>query len=174
VVLDPVGAGATAYRTETARTLVSELELAVVRGNSAEIATLAGRHAEIRGVEALGEGGGPELARQAAQVLGSVAAVTGPVDHVSDGERVLAIANGHELMATVTGTGCMATAITGCFLAVRSESPFEAATEALVAFGVAGEDAARQASKPGSFHVALYDALYDLDPATLDSRAKVE
>jgi hydroxyethylthiazole kinase len=174
VVLDPVGAGATAYRTETARTLVSELELAVVRGNSAEIATLAGRHAEIRGVEALGEGGGPELARQAAQVLGSVAAVTGPVDHVSDGERVLAIANGHELMATVTGTGCMATAITGCFLAVRSESPLEAATEALVAFGVGGEDAARQASKPGSFHVALYDALYDLDPATLDSRAKVE
>jgi hydroxyethylthiazole kinase len=174
VVLDPVGAGATAYRTETARTLVNELELAVVRGNSAEIATLAGRHAEIRGVEALGEGGGPELARQAAQVLGSVAAVTGPVDHVSDGERVLAIANGHELMATVTGTGCMATAITGCFLAVRSESPLEAATEALVAFGVAGEDAARQAAKPGSFHVALYDALYDLDPATLDSRAQVE
>jgi hydroxyethylthiazole kinase len=174
VVLDPVGAGATAYRTETARTLVNELELAVVRGNSAEIATLAGRHAEIRGVEALGEGGGPELARQAALVLGSVAAVTGPVDHVSDGERVLAIANGHELMATVTGTGCMASAITGCFLAVRSESPLEAAAEALVAFGVAGEDAARQASKPGSFHVALYDALYDLDPATLDSRAKVE
>jgi hydroxyethylthiazole kinase len=174
VVLDPVGAGATAYRTETARTLVNELELAVVRGNSAEIATLAGRRAEIRGVEALGEGGGPELARQAAQVLGSVAAVTGPVDHVSDGERVLAIANGHELMATVTGTGCMASAITGCFLAVRLESPLEAAAEALVAFGVAGEDAARQASKPGSFHVALYDALYDLDPATLDSRAKVE
>ena len=174
VVLDPVGAGATAYRTETARTLVNELELAVVRGNSAEIATLAGRHAEIRGVEAVGEGGGPELARQAALVLGSVAAVTGPVDHVSDGERVLAIANGHELMATVTGTGCMASAITGCFLAVRSESPLEAAAEALVAFGVAGEDAARQASKPGSFHVALYDALYDLDPATLDSRAKVE
>jgi hydroxyethylthiazole kinase len=174
VVLDPVGAGATAYRTETARTLVNELELAVVRGNSAEIATLAGRHAEIRGVEAVGEGGGPELARQAALVLGSVAAVTGPVDHVSDGERVLAIANGHELMATVTGTGCIATAITGCFLAVRPESPLEAATEALVAFGVAGEDAARQASKPGSFHVALYDALYDLDPATLDSRAKVE
>jgi hydroxyethylthiazole kinase len=174
VVLDPVGAGATAYRTETARTLVNALELAVVRGNSAEIATLAGRHAEIRGVEALGEGGGPELARQAARVLGSVAAVTGAVDHVSDGERVLAIANGHELMATVTGTGCMASAITGCFLAVRSESPLEAAAEALVAFGVAGEDAARQASKPGSFHVALYDALYDLDPATLDSRAKVE
>jgi hydroxyethylthiazole kinase len=103
-----------------------------------------------------------------------VAAVTGPVDHVSDGERVVAIANGHELLATVTGTGCMSTAITGCFLAVRPDDPLEAAAEALVAFGVAGEEAAKRAKGPGSFHVALYDALYDLDPKKLDSRAKVE
>ena len=174
VVLDPVGAGATAYRTETARNLLDDLDIAVVRGNSAEIATLAGHKAEIRGVEAVGSAAGPELAREAARALGCVAAVTGPVDHVSDGERVLAIANGHELLATVTGTGCMSTAITGCFLGVRPDDPLEAAAEALVAFGVAGEDAARKAKKPGSFHVALYDALYDLDPKKLDSRAKVE
>jgi hydroxyethylthiazole kinase len=174
VVLDPVGAGATTYRTETARKLADVLELAVVRGNSAEMATLAGHAAEIRGVEAVGAGGGPELAREAARALGCVAAVTGPVDHVADGVRVLAIANGHELLATVTGTGCMATAITGCFLGVRPDDPLEAAAEALVAFGVAGEDAARKAKKPGSFHVALYDALYDLDPKKLDSRAKIE
>jgi hydroxyethylthiazole kinase len=174
VVLDPVGAGATAYRTETARNLAGTLELAVVRGNSAEIATLAGHAAEIRGVEAVGNRGGPELAREAARMLGCVAAVTGPVDHVSDGARVLEIANGHELLATVTGTGCMATAITGCFLGVRPDDPLEAAAEALVAFGVAGEDAAKKAKQPGSFHVALYDALYGLDPEKLDSRAKVE
>jgi hydroxyethylthiazole kinase len=174
VVLDPVGAGATAYRTETARNLVEELEVAVVRGNYAELATLAGHKAEIRGVEAMGGRGGPELAREAARVLGCVAAVTGPVDHVSDGERVVAIANGHELLATVTGTGCMSTAITGCFLAVRPDDPLEAAAEALVAFGVAGEEAAKKAKKPGSFHVALYDALYDLDPKKLDSRAEVQ
>jgi hydroxyethylthiazole kinase len=173
VVLDPVGAGATTYRTETARLLLRELDVAVVRGNSAEIATLAGREAEIRGVEAVGSGGGPGLAREAASALGCVAAVTGPVDHVSDGERDHSVSNGHELLGTVTGTGCMATAITGCFLAVRPDDPFEAATEALIAFGVAGEDAAKQAKGPGSFHVALYDALYGLDPATLDSRAKV-
>jgi hydroxyethylthiazole kinase len=174
VVLDPVGAGATTYRTETARALVEDLELAVVRGNSAEIATLAGREAEIRGVEAVGGGAGPELALQAAQALGCVVAATGPIDHVSDGSRVLTIGNGHELLASVTGTGCMSTAVTGCFLAVRPDDPLEAAAEALVAFGVAGEDAASHAAKPGSFHVALYDALYDLDPATLDSRARVE
>jgi hydroxyethylthiazole kinase len=173
VVLDPVGAGATTYRTEVARRLLDYLEIAVVRGNSAEIATLAGRAAEIRGVEAVGSAGGPELAREAAQTLGCVAAVTGPVDHVSDGETVHAVANGHELLATVTGTGCMSTAITGCFLGVRDDDPLQAATEALVAFGVAGEDAAKDAKGPGSFHAALYDALYALDPATLDSRAKL-
>jgi hydroxyethylthiazole kinase len=77
------------------------------------------------------------------------------------------------LLATITGSGCMSTAITGCFLAVRPDAPLVAATEALVAFGVAGEDAAREATGPGSFHVALYDALYALDPETLDERAQL-
>ncbi len=174
VVLDPVGAGATRYRTETARRLLDELEIAVVRGNAAEVATLAGQEAEIRGVESVGAAAGPELAEAAARALGCVAAVTGPVDHISDGERGCAIANGHELLGTVTGTGCMATAMTGCFLAVRPEAPLKAAAEALVAFGVAAEDAAAGARGPGSFHVALYDALAALDPDTLDARAKVE
>jgi hydroxyethylthiazole kinase len=93
------------------------------------------------------------------------------VDHVSDGETVYAVANGHPLLAMVTGTGCMATAITGCFLAVSP--PLEAATSALVAFGTAGEDAAAEARGPGSFHVGLYDALAALDPDTLDGRARV-
>ena len=172
IVFDPVGAGATGYRTDTARRLLEELEIAVVRGNAAEIATLAGEEAEIRGVESMAAGG-PELARSAAEALGCVAAVTGPVDHVSDGQNGYAVANGHELLGTVSGTGCMATAMTGCFLAVQLNA-LQAATEALVAFGVAAEDAAGQAKGPGTFHAALYDALAGLDPDTLDSRAKVE
>ncbi len=174
IVFDPVGAGATSYRTSTAQRLLNELEIAVVRGNAAEIATLAGREAEIRGVEAVGEAAGPELAQAAARALGCVASVTGAVDQVSDGSRTVAVANGHELLGTVSGTGCMSTAITGCFLAVRRDAPLDAAAEALVAFGVAGEDAAAVASGPGTFHAALYDALYNLDPATLEARAKVE
>jgi hydroxyethylthiazole kinase len=174
IVLDPVGAGATRYRTDTAKRLLDELDIAVVRGNAAEIATLAGREAEIRGVEAIGANDDRgELARTAARVLGTVAAVTGPTDHVSNGERVIAVSNGHPLMATVSGTGCMATAVTGAFLAVKPNAALEAAAEALVAFGVAGEDAAREAQGPGTFHAALYDALYNLDPATLDDRARV-
>jgi hydroxyethylthiazole kinase len=175
IVLDPVGAGATRYRTETAKRLLDELDVAVVRGNSAEIATLAGREAEIRGVESIGAAdSGAELARAAAGMLGTVAAVTGPTDHISDGERVIAVSNGNELLGTVSGTGCMSTAVTGAFLAAKPEEPLEAAVEALVAFGVAGEDAARDAKGPGTFHAALYDALYNLNPTTLDERARVE
>jgi hydroxyethylthiazole kinase len=174
VVLDPVGAGATSYRTETALRILDLVDIAVLRGNAGEIATLVGVEAEVRGVESIDAGGEPGvLARAAASKLGLVASVTGPVDHVSDGERLLAVANGHELLAAVTGTGCMSTAITGSFLAAKPEAPLEAATEALAAFGVAGEDAARGAKGPGSFHVNLYDALAALDPATLDQRANI-
>jgi hydroxyethylthiazole kinase len=173
VVLDPVGAGATAYRTEAAKRILDTVDVAVLRGNAGEVATLVGVAAEVRGVESIGGVGDPaELAREAAQALGIVASVTGAVDHVSDGERAVAIANGHELLATITGTGCMASAMTGCFLAGKDD-PFEAAAEALVAFGVAGEDAAVDAKGPGSFHVGLYDALAALDPATLTARGRV-
>ena len=170
VVLDPVGAGATDYRTETARRIAGEVELAVVRGNAAEIATLAG-----------GRRRSAASSRSAAE---SGARARGGCASTRHGRRrdrprrprlrrraVNAVANGHPLLATVTGTGCMSTAMTGCFLAVAP--PLEAATAALVAFGVAGEDAAREARGPGSFHVGLYDALAALDPGTLDGRARV-
>jgi hydroxyethylthiazole kinase len=174
IVLDPVGAGATSYRTRTARQILDEVDVAVLRGNQGEVATLVGLEAEVRGVESIGAGGDPAgLARAAARSLGIVVSVTGRVDHVSDGEGVLSVANGHELLTTVTGTGCMSSAITGCFLAVKRDAPLEAAAEALAAFGVAAEEAARRARGPGSFHVGLYDALAALEPETLDSRAKI-
>jgi len=174
VVLDPVGAGATRYRTDTARRILDEVDVAVLRGNAGEVATLVGVQAEVRGVESVAAAGEPtELARAAGKALGLVASVTGPVDHVSDGERVVAVANGHPLLAAITGTGCMSTAVTGCFLAVAPDRPLDAAAEALVAFGVAGEAAAREAKGPGSFHAALYDALAALDPATIDEDARL-
>jgi hydroxyethylthiazole kinase len=174
VVLDPVGAGATNYRTDTALRILEQVHVSVLRGNQGEVATLVGVDAEVRGVESIvADREASELARAAGQKLGLVAAVTGPVDYVSDGEGVLSVSNGHELLSTVTGTGCMASAITGCFLAAKSDEPLAAAAEALAAFGVAGEDAAVEAKGPGSFHVGLYDALARLDPQTLDSRAQI-
>jgi hydroxyethylthiazole kinase len=174
VVLDPVGVGATAYRTDTAVRLLDELHITVLRGNAGEIATLLGIEAEVRGVESIAASAdAADLARQVAQQLGLVASVTGAVDHVSDGETVISIENGHPLLATITGSGCMSSALTGCFLAVNRDAPLAAAAEALVAFGIAGEDAAVGAKGPGSFHVALYDALAALDPETLDARARL-
>jgi hydroxyethylthiazole kinase len=174
VVLDPVGAGATRYRTDSAKRVLDEVDVTVLRGNQGEVATLVGVAAEVRGVESIAAAHEPaEVARLAARRLGLVASVTGVVDHVSDGERVLAVANGHELLASVTGTGCMSSAITGCFLAVKPDRALEAAAEALAAFGVAGEEAAHDARGPGSFHVGLYDALAALDPESLDARAKI-
>jgi hydroxyethylthiazole kinase len=175
VVLDPVGAGATEYRTRTARRILDAVDVTVVRGNYGEVATLVGQSAEVRGVVSIGGDGDPgELAREAARRLGIVASVTGPVDHVSDGKRLLRVANGHELLGAVTGTGCMSSAMTGCFLAAKPDEPLEAAAEALAAFGVAAEDAAEAARGPGSFHAALYDGLWNLDPDGLDARTKID
>jgi hydroxyethylthiazole kinase len=175
VVLDPVGAGATAYRTATARRILDVVDVTVLRGNAGEVATLVGAQAEVRGVESIVAGLDPaDLAREASRRLGVVASVTGPVDHVSDGDRVLAVANGVPLLAAVTGTGCMSSALTGCFLAAKPDEPLEAAAEALAAFGVAAEVAAEGAGGPGTFHARLYDALYTLDPDTLDERTRIE
>jgi hydroxyethylthiazole kinase len=174
VVLDPVGVGATTLRTETAKRILADVDVAIVRGNAAEVAALAGLQAEIRGVEAIGaEADAPTIARTAASGLGVVASVTGPVDHVSDGTRTLAVANGDPLLATITGSGCMATAVTGCFAAVRTDALVDAAEFALAAFGVAAEEAARGADGPGTFHARLYDALYGLTPDALDERANI-
>jgi hydroxyethylthiazole kinase len=174
VVLDPVGAGATRYRTDTAKRILGEVKVAVLRGNAGEVASLVGVKAEVRGVESMGAGDDREaLARAAARKLSVVASVTGAIDFVSDGQRVASVANGHALLARVSGTGCICSALTGCFAAVKPTEPFEAAAEALVAMGVAAENAAVGAAGPGSFHVRLYDALSGLDPQTLTRRARV-
>jgi len=168
------GTGATAYRTDTARRLLDEVHVTVLRGNAGEVATLVGTDAEVRGVESISIGLEPAaLARGAASGLGVVASVTGPIDNVSDGKRSVAVANGHPLLATVTGTGCISSALTGCFLAAKPNEPLEAAAEALAALGVAAEDAAAGAEGPGTFHARLYDALAALDPDTLDGRARI-
>jgi hydroxyethylthiazole kinase len=174
VVFDPVGAGATRFRTETAEAILAEIDIAIIRGNAGEIATVTGHEAEVLGVDSISVGAPPEeIALRAAGLYGCVASVTGPVDHVSDSKETLTVENGHPLLGVVTGTGCMATTISACFAAVKRDEPLAAAAEALAAFGVAAEDAAASANGPGSFHAALYDALYNLDPDTLDGRAKI-
>ncbi len=100
--------------------------------------------------------------------------MTGPVDHVADPGGRASVHNGAPLLSQVTGTGCMATAICGCFAAVNRDDPLRAAVEALAAFGVAAEHAAEGARGPGSFHVNLYDSVAGLDPDSLDAAARIE
>ncbi len=163
VVFDPVGAGATTYRTRIAKELLGRVRFAAVRGNAAEMATLAGVEAEIRGVDSLGTTGDVEkIAADLAGSLGCVAAVTGEVDVVSDGSRTARVRNGHPLLGKVTGTGCMATTAIASFLAA-GEPYLEAAAGGLAVFGLAGEKAAGMCGgMPGTFHVELYNALYVL------------
>lgn len=173
VVLDPVGAGATRLRTETALQLLEEGEIAVLRGNFGEIAALLGEHGKTRGVDsaAYSPDEARELAIEASREFGTVVAVTGPVDYVSDGEKTYAVENGHEMLGRVTGTGCMVMAITGAFAAV--EKPLRAAVSALVVFGVAAEKAYDETPYPGTFHVKLYDWLYRIDGELVKKLARV-
>ncbi len=172
IVLDPVGAGATRLRTESAAKILERLDVAIVRANAAEAAVLAGLDAEIRGVESIG-GVAPDVAAASlARRYGCVTAVTGAIDFISDGKRTVAVTNGTPMMATVTGTGCMASAVVALFAAVEDDK-VAATAGALAAYGLAGFVAAHTAKGPGSFHVGLYDAVAGLTEDALRVGARI-
>ena len=176
VILDPVGAGATRLRTDSARRLLEEVSIQVVRGNASEILSLAGEKSGSRtkGVDSVHTvDQAAETVLGFAKELGTTLAVTGAVDLITDGERVCRVLNGHEMLSSVTGTGCAATAIIGAFLAVCSD-PLEAATTGLSYFGLAGEKAAAKASGPGSFQMALLDVLHGMKEEELRLGAKIQ
>jgi hydroxyethylthiazole kinase len=174
LVLDPVGAGATGYRTGVA-TELARLAPTVIRGNASEIMVLAGSvGATGKGVDSThSTDTALEPARALARQTGALIAMTGVVDYVTDGERVAAIRNGHPMMARVTGLGCTASALVGAFLGANDDV-FSATVAALTVLGVAGEIAAERSSGPGSLQMALLDVLYALDQSTLEERARVE
>ncbi len=173
IVLDPVGAGATRLRTDSALRLLSELRISVLRGNASEVGSLIGVASETRGVESISVAAEPEvIARGAAHEFGCSVAITGARDVITDGEHVAYVDNGHPLLATITGSGCMATSLVGAFLAVAPDA-FTAATTALIAMGIAGEIAAPKSGGPGTFRSHLLDAVAALDSAILLARQKV-
>jgi len=145
--------------------------VAVVRGNAAELATIAGMEAKIRGVDSVASGAPDAAARLAAIRFGGAAVVSGVVDYVADANRAGEVRNGDPLMGRITGSGCMATAIVGAFLAVEPD-PFLAGIEAMIAFGIAGEVAAERSAGPGTFRQQLIDAVAALDEATILTRTR--
>lgn len=185
VVLDPVGAGASKLRTETAMQLLAEVQFAVIRGNISEIKTLASGSGTTKGVDADVADRVTEenldamvaFVKAFAKQTGAVIAVTGAIDIVADGEKAYCIRNGHPMMSSVTGTGCQLSAMTAAFVTANPKYPLEAAAAAVCAMGYAGEVAhGRLAEMDGSatYRTYIIDAIYNMTPEMLKKGANYE
>ena len=185
IVLDPVGAGASKLRTETASALLEAMQVSVIRGNMSEIKALAGAAAATRGVDVNPEdavteanlGSSAAFARDIAARTGAVVAITGAIDVVADAERAYAIRNGSPLMGRITGAGCMLSCVTGAFAVANQDKLLDATIGAVSAQGIAGQIAAdRMGELDGnaSFRTYLIDALYNMTGDQLASHALVD
>lgn len=184
VILDPVGAGATSYRTETCKRIISEVKLAVIRGNLSEMKTIYGIESKTKGVdsgESLSENSdeflrGKEMAIALANKLETVIAITGEVDIITDGKIIYTIANGHKIMSKVTGTGCMCTSLIGSYLGTGKNNLI-ATLAGIVSMGIAGEIAYECLDKNnggiGTFRVKMLDAIYNLSEIEIIKRSKI-
>ena len=181
VILDPVGAGASRLRREMAESLIREVRVDILRGNVSEVSFAAGLASREKGVDVSEADRGidrTEAALAAARRLGCTVAVTGEVDVVTDGRRTARIRGGSSMMARVTGTGCMTSALAGAFAGAGAErgDAFPAAVAALASMGIAGETAFEKAGHLGcgSFHIALLDAVGGLNEKSIRERAEIE
>lgn len=185
VVLDPVGAGATRFRTDAARHLLAERRIAVVSGNASEIKALADGAGETRGVDAAATDAVTDAtladwaarARRFAAQVNAVVAISGAIDIVADARRAVALRNGTPRMATVTGSGCMRNALMAAFLGIAPEDPFLSAQAAACLFGIAGElaeEAMQPADGNATYRNRLIDAVERLSAADIARRARLE
>jgi len=185
VVLDPVGAGASPLRTDTAAQLLTQVRPTVVRGNISEIKALASGGGATRGVDAnVADRVTPEnleaavaFVKDFARRFGCVAAVTGAIDIVSDAQRAFCIFNGHPMMAAVTGSGCQLSSLTAAFLGANPDLPLKAAAAAVCAMGICGETAfSRLSPLDGncSYRSYIIDAVYRLTGKELEEKARYE
>lgn len=167
VVFDPVGAGATPYRSDTSAMMLRECRPSVIRGNASEIMSLLNASAKTKGVDSTASSDSAVASAQAlAKDTGAVVVISGAVDYVTDGSRTGEVRNGSPLMSRVTGMGCTATAVVGAFSAVNPDL-FEASLHAMAVMGIAGEAAASGAEGPGSLQMRFLDALYNLDETVI-------
>ncbi|MDR0764959.1 MAG: hydroxyethylthiazole kinase [Synergistaceae bacterium] len=181
VVFDPVGAGASKLRNETAARLSGEVVLAAVRGNISEIRFLAGLRSRTKGVDAsdadiADAGEAKRAAKSLAERTGSVVAITGATDIITNGKNTVSVSNGVAMLGSLTGTGCMCSSLIGCCLGANPDRPFESVVAALLSMGIAGEIAHEKAGHlgGGSFRAALHDAMSRMNAPTLERRAKYD
>jgi hydroxyethylthiazole kinase len=172
VIIDPVGVGASAFRLASTRRVLAEFRVAIVRANAGEAAAMLGAEGTMRGVESRAPSIAGDVAARLARMTGAVAAVTGPQDHASDGDRHLSVENGSPMLTRISGSGDLVTAFIAAYAAIESDALLAAAA-GLATAGVAAEHAARGTSGPGSFKVALIDALADLSPERLAADTRI-
>ncbi len=185
VVLDPVGAGASRLRTETALMLLQEIRFSVIRGNISEIKALASGSGTTKGVDAdvadkISEDNLEEViefAKTYAIKTEAVIAITGAIDIVTDGKETYCIRNGHHIMSRITGSGCQLSALTAAFIAANSNRILQATAAAVSAMGLCGE-IARERMGPldgnASYRNYIIDAMYHLTPQQLEKGANYE
>jgi len=173
VVLDAVGVGATKLRTDSALKILERVHVDVLKGNASEVGTIAGAEAETKGVESMGVTGDiKELSKNLAKKHSCTVVVTGKTDVVTDGETTFLVDNGHTMMGSIVGTGCMAASVVGAFCAVCSDYALASAS-ALACFGISGELAAEKSSGPGTYKELFYDEVFNLKREDVESRLKV-
>lgn len=171
VVFDPVGAGATPYRTECSERILREVDVALIKGNGGEIGVLAGMGGEMKGVDSASVGVA-DAAKALASKTGAVVTMSGPTDYVSDGKKVVAVEGGHPWLGQVCGSGCALSAVTGAYVGANGVN-VDSAVAACSVFSVAAELSAKNAAGPGTFAASFLDELHRMDSKTLDSMAKV-
>jgi len=173
IVLDPVGSGATRFRTATARRLLDEVGPTIVRGNASEIASLLSEAGDTKGVDSRRASDQTvDAARAVAARWRCVVSLSGATDIIVGAGSELRVRNGHPMMARVTGMGCAASALTGAFAAVNA-FPIQAAAHAMALMGIAGEMAAERAAGPGSFQPHFLDALAGIGEADVTRRLRL-
>ncbi|MEX6686563.1 hydroxyethylthiazole kinase [Danxiaibacter flavus] len=165
-VLDPVGAGATAYRNQVIAELLAIHRPAVIRGNASEILAVANAENKTRGVDSTHSSNDAiEAAKQLSNQLKCVVCISGETDYITSNDMVTGLKNGHALMTRITGMGCTASALTGAFCAVQADAHL-ATCAAMAMMGVAGEVAVKKAGGPATLQTAFLDALYTMDVTT--------
>ena len=185
VLLDPVGAGASALRTNTAVGLMDEIRFTAIRGNISEIKTLALGSGTTKGVDAdvadaVTEGSldsAVKFAKDLASKTGSVIAITGAIDLVADADRCYVIRNGRPEMGRITGTGCQLSGMMTAFLVANSDAPLDAAAAAVCTMGLAGEigwSRMQEGDGNSTYRNRIIDAIFNMDDETLDKGAKYE
>ena len=174
VVLDAVGVGATDLRTDKALEILDKVDVDIIKGNASEIAKLAGEDVVTKGVEATKvERNLIWLAKDLANKRKATVVITGKEDIITDGKQTYICKNGHDMMGSIVGTGCMVASVIGAFAGAEKDST-KAAAAALCCYGIAGELASKEAKGPGSYKEDFYDEIYNLDKGKVEKMQKLE